>query len=65
MNQRILLEALITEREGMLAENAHSLDCGYSILYGDEAFNELADRMRELADQPCGLTVYEKEEIND
>lgn len=54
MEKIILLEAMITEREGMLAENTHGLDCGQGITYGDEAFQKLADQMRELASQ---LTV--------
>ena len=52
MDKQILLEALITEREGMLAENTHRLDCGHSIAYGDEAFNKLANKMKNLASQP-------------
>jgi len=46
--EKIELEALLTEREGMLAENVHRLDCGHSIAYGDDAFFELAERMRKL-----------------
>jgi hypothetical protein len=48
MKKKILLEALITEREGMLAENTHRLDCGHSIAYTEEAFQTLADKMREI-----------------
>lgn len=48
MKTRIELEVLITEREGMLAENTHRLDCGHSIAYTDHAFQELADRIRSL-----------------
>jgi len=48
MEKKILLEALITEREGMLAENTHRLACGHSIAYGDDAFQELADKIRAL-----------------
>jgi hypothetical protein len=51
MNKRIELEALITEREGMLAENTHRLDCGHSIAYGDEHFQTLADKMRKLEEE--------------
>ena len=45
---KIKLEAFITEREGMLAENAHRLNCGNSIAYSNEAFFELAERIRKL-----------------
>jgi len=48
--KRCKLEALVTEREGMLAENHHRLQCGNSIAYGDEAFDDLAARMRALAE---------------
>ncbi len=51
MSKRILLEALITEREGMLAENTHRLSLGQSIAYGDKGFEALANRMRAI-DQP-------------
>jgi len=51
MDKRIELEALITEREGMLAENKYSLNNGQNISYGDEAFNELAERIRAVASQ--------------
>ena len=47
----IRFEALITEREGMLAENTHRIDCGHSIAYGDEAFFDLAKRICALSDQ--------------
>lgn len=47
----IRLEALITEREGMLAENTHRINCGNSIAYGDESFFDLAKRIRMLSDQ--------------
>jgi hypothetical protein len=53
MKKRIELEALITEREGMLAENTHRLDCGHSIAYTDEHFQTLADKIRKLGeDEP-------------
>lgn len=47
-NKRIELEALITEREGMIAENEHRTRNGNSIAYGDEAFDLLAAKMRAL-----------------
>lgn len=36
MKTSIELEALITEREGMIAENTHRLNCGHSIAYKDK-----------------------------
>lgn len=47
--QRIELEALITEREGMIAENAHRAFCGNSPAFGEDSFLVLADRMRAIA----------------
>jgi len=49
MNIKIELESLITEREGMLAENTFRSNLGQGIAYGDKAFQELADRIRALA----------------
>jgi hypothetical protein len=46
--QTIEFEALKTEREGMLAENAHRTNCGHSIAYGMDNFYELAERMRRV-----------------
>jgi hypothetical protein len=48
MNRRIELEALITEREGMIAENETRKRNENALAYGDSAFNSLADRMRLL-----------------
>jgi hypothetical protein len=44
--RRVLLEALVTEREGMIAENNQRMHLRQSIAYGDEVFNELARDMR-------------------
>lgn len=44
----ILLEALKTEREGMIAHNQDRERNGYSQAYGDDAFQILAERMRNL-----------------
>ena len=52
MDKKILLEALVTEREGMLAENTQCLHLGESMAYGQEAFNQLASEIRGLASQP-------------
>ena len=51
--KRCELEALITEREGMLAENQHRLHCGNSIAYAYDVFAAHADRMRALAAAPA------------
>ncbi len=48
---RIELEALITEREGMIAENAYAAVVGHTPTYGDKAFHELADKIRELYEE--------------
>lgn len=48
MNKRILLEALITEREGMIAENTQRVHLGQSMAYGDGDFTILARKMRAL-----------------
>jgi len=45
---QIKLEALITEREGMIAENHQRMSLGQSVAYSDDHFNELANRMTEL-----------------
>jgi len=43
------LEALITEREGYVAENEHRARLGLAPAYGEDYFLELADRMRLLS----------------
>jgi hypothetical protein len=45
---RIELEALITEREGYIAENIHRQLCGNSIAYGADVFDDLANKIRAL-----------------
>lgn len=55
---RIELEALITEREGYIAENIHRQLSGNSVAYGADAFNDLADRMRALKE---GSTMNDAE----
>jgi hypothetical protein len=42
------LEALITEREGMLAANRERQRNDYADAYGPDAFMELAGRIRAL-----------------
>ena len=46
--QRIELEALITEREGMIADNKAREHGGWCQAYTDSAFFELAEKMRAL-----------------
>jgi len=54
METKIKFEALITERDGMLAENEQRLRSGWSIAYTDEAFSELAARMLKLLEKSEG-----------
>jgi len=48
----IKLEALITERTGMVAENEQRAHLGNSLAYGMDDFVRLADRMRALKSEP-------------
>lgn len=45
---RIDLEVLITEREGMIAENQQRIRRGESLAYTEDAFNSLAQRIENL-----------------
>ena len=47
-NTRLEFEALLTEREGYLAENQHRMLCGNSIAYGADVFDDLANKIRAL-----------------
>jgi len=49
-NIRIELEALISERNGMVAENMQRRHVGQSMAYCDNDFNALAGQMRKLLD---------------
>jgi hypothetical protein len=40
------LQLLITQREGMIAENQRRLSVDNSISYGEECFEELSSQMR-------------------
>jgi hypothetical protein len=51
LNRRIELEALITERGGMIALNTKRVGRGESIAYDDDAFLEVAKKMMSLMDQ--------------
>ncbi len=57
LNTRIELEALISERAGMEAENEHTLRCRNGVVYGEDEFNELAERMRKLKSPEPSPTV--------
>jgi len=46
--RRAALEALITDREGMLVMNAERVRNGNAPAYGEEAFFSLANQMRGL-----------------
>jgi len=46
---KIELEALITEREGMIVENQISKSLDGSYLYGVEHFQKIVDKIRDLA----------------
>jgi len=48
LNRRIELEALITEREGMIAMNMQREHLGQSMAYEGNAFVFLADKLRAL-----------------
>lgn len=53
MEKRIELEALITEREGMIAENKVRESLGHSLAYPYDCFSVLASQMRELKEKPA------------
>lgn len=44
----IELQALITEREGMIAENQQREHLGNSMAYDDDSFLTIANKMRKL-----------------
>lgn len=48
MDKEVKLQALITEREGMIAENNECMNTGGYVAYRDEEFYNLADRISEL-----------------
>ncbi len=45
---KIKLEALITQREGMIAENQVRISLGQSVAFDGESFIYLADEIAEL-----------------
>jgi len=66
MDKRILLEALITEREGMLAENTFRLSLGQGMAYTFDSFYDLAQQIRKLMDtnEPKKSETDEKVDIS-
>ena len=48
------MEALLTERAGMIAANEHRMSNGNGVDYGMEAFMPIADKLAELALQLKG-----------
>ena len=50
LNKRIMLEALITEREGMGWENHSRWLINEAPAYGETEFQVIADAMRELVE---------------
>jgi hypothetical protein len=52
----IELQALITEREGMVAENAQRQRLGESMAYQEDSFLVLAEQIRNLAKQDTQST---------
>ncbi len=50
--RRIRLEALVTEREGMIVANESRVANRHSVAYDEEAFLELVERMLQLIPTP-------------
>ena len=48
LSRRLLMEVLITEREGMIALNQQRLITGQSMAYDDVAFAKVQDAMQHL-----------------
>lgn len=49
LQYQIGMEALLTERAGMIAANEHRMSKGNGVDYGMEAFAPLVDKLQELA----------------
>ena len=45
------MQALVTEREGMLAENETRRSQGWALAYGEKEFSEVAVRLEQLSDR--------------
>ena len=48
INKEIELQALITEREGMIAENQYRIGLNQTIAYCEDSFMVLSERIRDL-----------------
>jgi hypothetical protein len=48
MNIRLQMEALISEREGMIAENQYRTICGNQIAYTEDSFHLNAEEFHKL-----------------
>ncbi len=48
---RIRLEVLVSEREGMIAENKHREHCGQSMAYCEDSFLINAQKITELNEE--------------
>jgi len=48
---KIRLEAIITQREAMLAENAFRIGNGQTIAYCEDAMNYLVSELAQLAEE--------------
>ena len=47
--QQIEMEVIKTEVQGMIAENQYHMGLGQNVAYGEEAFQEKADELRNIA----------------
>lgn len=54
LNRRIQLEALITEREAMIAENEFRKELGQSQAYSEDCFLILAEKINKLLEAVGG-----------
>ena len=58
-NAEIELQALITEREAMVALNMQRAALGQSMAYNDGHFFQLAEDMRKLKEDSCLVKIKE------
>ena len=61
----IELQALITEREGMLVANVQRAISGYDPAYGEKNFLNLSERIRGLNHIAAILEPYVKEKVEE
>ena len=64
MKRQILLEALITERKGMEAENQNCIAARGHVVYDEKDFNRIADRMRDLLEDECSRPKLQWSKLN-